>query len=240
MTDLTEWAAGGLANSTRRPFPGDPERYVPVVPPGHQPQALAGIAAATGAMAAWRWSQARREPVVVDVSVQEVVASTLHGIVPNFVWNGDVLGHPTTPSTSMGFLLPAADGDVYIRTVEPHQWVKLMAWVGDPDWAAIGVEPRERLANHDVIRGLLGEWSAPQPRAELFAEGQRRKVPIALPRSLSDVVTWQHLRARGAWSPVELDGQMVDAPALPMLEPPAFAPNRSVGIDDLARAWRAA
>src|SRR5206468_2846789 len=115
-----------------------------------------------GALAGWRWAIARREPVVVEVSVQEVMASMLHSIVPNFVWNGAVIGHPATPVTAMGWLLPAADGDVYIRTVEAHQWEKLTAWMGDPEWAALGATPELRMVNGVALRTLIGEWTAPQ------------------------------------------------------------------------------
>ena len=238
MTDLTEWASGGLAYGTRRPYPDDRERYVPVVPPGQQPQALAGLAAASGALAGWRWAEARREPIVVEVSVQEVMASMLHSIVPNFVWNGSVIGHPDTPTTAMGWLLPAADGDVYIRTVEAHQWEKLMTWMGDPDWAPLGATPELRMVNGIALRALLGDWTAPQARMDLLAEGQRRKVPIALPRSLDDVLAWQHLRARGAWVTVATDGGS-EAPAVPVLEPPTWPVTRTAAAAELVAAWSA-
>ena len=185
MTDLTEWASGGLATVTRRLHPDDPERYVPVVPPGFQPQALAGLAAASGAFAGLRWARDRREPVIVDVSVQEVIAATLHSIFPPFVWNNQVLGHPGTPTNALGWLLPALDGDVYIRTVEAHQWDKLVDWLGQPEWAdALGADPSDRLANLVAIRALIGEWTSTQRRMDLLdrrptAQGPHRPPPLA-------------------------------------------------------------
>ncbi|MET0626977.1 MAG: CoA transferase, partial [Acidimicrobiia bacterium] len=239
MTDLTEWAAGGLANVTRRPHVDDPERYVPVVPPGCQPQALAGLAAASGAFAGRRSALAERAPVVVDVSVQEVVAATLHAIFPNFVWNGNVLGHPSTPTTSMGFHLPASDGDVYVRTVEQHQWDSLVAWAGSPDWSSLGDTPEERYANRREIVALLSEWSVSHARVELLEEGQRRKVPIALPRSVDDVLAWQHLRARGAWVEVEHRGTTGTVPALPVFEPATWSPTRRGTAAETLTRWGA-
>jgi crotonobetainyl-CoA:carnitine CoA-transferase CaiB-like acyl-CoA transferase len=237
MTDLTEWASGGLAAVTRRPYADDPDCFVPVVPPGFQPQALAGLAAATGTLAACRWANNGRGPVLVDVSVQEVTAATLHGILPNFVWNGQVLGHPNTPGNSMGLLLPAADGDVYIRTVEAHQWAKLMEWVGQPEWSSLGDDPSDRLANLTALRALLGEWSAEYRSVDLLEEGQRRRVPIAVPRSLGQVLAWQHLRARGAWCPLEYEGVRAEAPRIPMLEPPAWSPTRTGIAAEVADRW---
>jgi crotonobetainyl-CoA:carnitine CoA-transferase CaiB-like acyl-CoA transferase len=237
MTDLTEWAAGGLAPVTRRPLADDSDRFVPVVPPGFQPQALAGLAAATATFAALRWSRRTGEPVVVDVSVQEVVAATLHSVFPPFVWNNNVLGHPAAPGNSYGMLLPASDGDVYIRTVEVHQWDKLMAWLGEPDWRSLGDDPDSRLANLPAICALVGQWTCTRGREELLVEGQRRKVPIALPRSLGDVLRWQHLRARGTWTSVDLDGTSVEVARIPLLEPAGWAPNREETARQVAERW---
>ncbi len=237
MTDLTEWAAGGLATVTRRPYPDDPERYVPVVPPGFQPQALAGLAAAAGVFAADRWARARRQPVVVDVSVQEVVAATLHSIVPNFVWNGHLLGHPSSPSNAVGLLVPALDGDVYIRIVEAHQWDKLMDWLGHPEWRPLGDDPYQRLANLTAIQALVGDWTSTQNSLRLVEEGQRRKVPIAVPRTLLEVLQWQQLRARGAWCSVDTAGGRAEAPRLPMLEPARWTATRPSQAAAIAQRW---
>ena len=192
MTDLTEWASSGLANVTRRPRPPESAGYVPVLPPGFQPQALAGLAGATaGLVGGATGPSSAGTPIVADVSVQEVVAAMLHGIFPNFVWNGVVTGHPSTSSTSLGMLLPAADGDVYIRTLDPRQWDALVAWVDDEALPALGGDPDSRLANNNTLRLLLSEWAAERLRHDVLVEGQRRHIPVALPRSLDDVLAWQ-------------------------------------------------
>jgi formyl-CoA transferase len=237
MTDLTEWAAGGLAPVTRRPHTADADAYVPVLPPGCQPQALAGLAAATAALVGRRSAREHDEPVVADVSVQEVMAAMLHGIYTHFVWLGVVTGHRATPASARGMLLPAADGDIYIRTVDPRQWDALVEWVGDETLDVLGREPNSRLANHDALELLLGQWTAGQPRNELLEEGQRRRVPIALPRSIDDVLAWQHLRARGAWRDAELTGRSTEVPTIPLLEPPSWLPTEETTIDLVAKRW---
>jgi crotonobetainyl-CoA:carnitine CoA-transferase CaiB-like acyl-CoA transferase len=236
MTELTEWASGGLATVTRRLHPDDPDRYVPALPPGCQPQALAGLAAVTGGLAARRWAARRHEAVIVDVSVQEVMAAALHGIFPNFVWSGHVLGHPSTPTNALGFLVPAVDGDVYLRTVEAHQWDRLVAWVADPDLDLLGRDPEARLANLPAIRAVIGEWSSTQTRTDLLIEGQRRKVPTALPRSLVDVLAWQQMEARGVWRTLD-DAPAARVPRLPVIEPSAWSPSRACTTDELAARW---
>jgi crotonobetainyl-CoA:carnitine CoA-transferase CaiB-like acyl-CoA transferase len=237
MTDLTDWAASGLATVTRRPLGADLADYTPVVPPGFQPQALAGLAAATGAFAGLRSARNSGQAVVVDVSVQEVMVATLHSIFPPFVWNNHVLGHPSTPGNAFGLLLPAADGDVYIRTVETHQWDRLINWLGDPDWRHLGEDPYDRLANLGVIASLAGEWTSGQRRDDLLVDGQRRKVPIALPRSLEDVLRWQHLRARGAWRAIDFDGRNAEVARIPLLEPDSWNPTVEGTVSELAERW---
>jgi crotonobetainyl-CoA:carnitine CoA-transferase CaiB-like acyl-CoA transferase len=237
MTDLTEWASTGLANVTRRPHRDDLDLYVPVLPPGFQPQALSGLAAGTAAVVGRRWARTSGEPVVADVSVQEVVAAMLHGIFPNFVWNGVVTGHPSTQATALGMLLPASDGDVYVRTLDPRQWDALVTWVDSEAIRDLGSDPDSRLANNDAISMLVGEWTAPQRRNDLLEEGQRRHVPIALPRSLDDVLSWQHLRARDVWRAIDVGGSDAIAPRLPLVEPPTWKVSSPIGPAALARRW---
>jgi crotonobetainyl-CoA:carnitine CoA-transferase CaiB-like acyl-CoA transferase len=237
MTDLTEWAAGGLAPVTRRPHPGDAERYTPVLPPGCQPQALAGIAAATAAIVGRRAARSHGRPVVADVSVQEVVAAMLHGISPHFAWLGIIIGHASTPASARGLILPAVDGDVYLRVLDPRQWDALVTWVGDDTLQVLGAEPNSRLANHDALELVLSAWSVTQKRQDLFEEGQRRRIPIALPRSIEDVLAWQHLRARGTWREIELGDDVVEVPRLPLLEPSTWRPTAQVAAADLLTVW---
>jgi crotonobetainyl-CoA:carnitine CoA-transferase CaiB-like acyl-CoA transferase len=237
MSDITEWAASGLAQVTRRPH-RDIERYVPVLPPGRQPQALAGLAAATAALAGRRWARLRREPVLADVSVQEVAAAMLHGVFPSYVWSGIVVGNPSTPALSLGMLLPAIDGDVYIRTLDPRQWDALMVWVDDESISAIGSDADSRLANNDALVMMVGEWTSKQYRLALLQEGQRRHIPIALPRSLDDVLAWQHLRARGVWRSIDFEGTPVEAPHLPLLEPTGWRPSAVTELAPILKQWQ--
>ncbi len=239
MTDITEWAAGGLATVTRRPYyyEDDDERCTPVLPPGHQSEALAGLAAASGTFAGRRLARRTGAPVVVDVSVQEVTAATLHSTVPNFVFGQHLLGHPGVPTTALGMTLPAADGDIYLRVVEAHQWQRLVDWLGDPEWFFLGEHPADRVTNRLALQALFGERTAPQLAADLVAEGQRRKVPVTIPRSLAEVLEWQQLQARGVWVDVDGPDGPARAPRLPMVEPAAWRPTVAATAAEVADRW---
>jgi hypothetical protein len=69
-------------------------------------------------------------------------------------------------------------------------------------------------------------------------EGQSRRIPIALPRSLDDVLAWQQLRARGAWRTMMIDSTAVDAPRLPLLEPGDWRETTQVSGADVVTKWR--
>lgn len=230
MDQINEWAAGGLAYVTRRAVPDDDvDGYSPVLPPDRQPEMLGGLAAAIGALFGMLQSKAANEPMLLDVSRQEVQAAMLHGVVPVFVWNHTVNGNPNARLSNIGMLIPASDGEVYLRTVEPHHWAGLVSWMGNPEWAQ---EPwasdgLQRMAHWELVRSLISEWSAQHPMRWLVEEGQRAGVPIAYTRSASEVLETEQLRSRDAWVEVEVNGSTARGPRVPLVETAPLAPARS-------------
>lgn len=218
-TDITDWAAGGLAYVSRRDVPPDDEAgYSPVLPPGRQPEILAGIAAATAALFGRLHAESTGGSVVADVSRQEVQAAMLHGIVPPFVWNSTVMGAPES-RVSIGILVPAADGLFYLRPVEAHHWTALYKWMGNPDWTTEewASDGMSRQAQMPLIKELVGLWTAQFTRAQLLSEGQAYGVPVAVPRGLDDVLQSEHLTEREFWQSIDVDGKPTLAPTIPML-----------------------
>jgi crotonobetainyl-CoA:carnitine CoA-transferase CaiB-like acyl-CoA transferase len=156
--------------------------------------------------------------VLVDVSRQEALASTSHHQVPIVLNDHKVPGAPDARLTAMGWILHARDGDVYLRTVERHQWESLREWMDYPAWSeAIGDLPFY-MVDPPAAAMLVGEWAGEHDRAYLLAEGQRRKVPIALPREPAEVLAWDQPRSRGIWEPIDLDGRPAEAPRIPILQ----------------------
>jgi crotonobetainyl-CoA:carnitine CoA-transferase CaiB-like acyl-CoA transferase len=240
MESVNEWAAGGLAYVTRRSVPDDDNvQYSPVLPPDRQTELLGGIAAATGALAGLRLAAATGEAVLVDVSRQEVQAAMLHGIVPPFVWNGTIMGTPHSRLSNIGMLLPAADGQIYLRTVEPHQWDALVGWMGSPAWAeeAWVKDPNQRRANWDAVRALVADWTAQQPRDWLYRDGQAHRVPVALPRSLPEVLASEQLSSREFWCEVPVGDRIVTAPSIPMLSTDGVRPSIARSPEELLAEW---
>ena len=226
-SDITEWAAGGIAYVSRRDVPeSDETGYSPVLPPGRQPEVLAGIAGATAALFGRLHAESTGEAVIADVSRQEVQAAMLHGVVPPFVWNSIVLGSPES-RVATGMLVPASDGLFYLRPVEPHHWTALYKWIGHPEWTteAWASDAGARQQQMPLIRELVGIWTSQFPRLQLLVDGQAHGVPVALPRDIDEVLASEHLSEREFWQRVVVDGRSGLAPAIPMLDPGEWGPN---------------
>ena len=221
MDDITEWAAGGLAYVTRRVVPDDDDAgYTPLNSPGRQPEILGGLAGTIGALFGLRVAQQSHRGIVIDVSRQEVQAAMLHGVIPPYVWNNQVVGAPEARLSNIGMLLPAADGEIYIRTVEPHQWDSLVSWMGEPEWAKESwvADAEQRRANWDAVRALVGQWTAMHEREWLYREGQRHRVPVAMPRDVADVLEADQFDTRRFWRDIDVTGVEGKAPAVPLLD----------------------
>lgn len=215
MTDLTEWAATGLAYATRREVPMDnDEDYTPVLAGSRQPEVFGGLTAALGALAALSGVRG----VLVDVSRQQAFASTAQYQFPILLNDRFLAGHPRMRA-QLGWTVPTSDGEVYLRTVEERQWTRLAEWMGDPEWASSEVDgqPLYR-ADPELACMLVGAWSADFTCADLVAEGQRRGVPVAMMRDLAEVLEWPHLEARGLWVELADGASEGRGPRVPLVE----------------------
>jgi crotonobetainyl-CoA:carnitine CoA-transferase CaiB-like acyl-CoA transferase len=177
--------------------------------------------------------------VQADVSRQEVQVAMAHQAFPNLVWNNVVQGGPAAPLTRIGHLVPTADGFVYVRAVDDHQWLALADWMGVPaDVAAQRVGGM--LLHHrdpDAVQDLLTHFCADRAARDLYEEGQRRRIPIVVPNRLPEVLASSQFAARGLWVDGELDGAGFQAPAVPLLEPDERAETRTVTLPELEKAW---
>lgn len=240
MDDVNVWGAGGLGYVTRRPLGSEIALDTPVLAPERQTEVLAGISAATAGLVGRRWSRRTGRAVLADVSRQEVQVSISQGIVSHFVWSGLVMGSPTHPyrRLSIGVLLPTANGQVYLRTIEPHHHAGLVELMGSPEWAEEFADTTTRRERMSEFNARVAEFTAQHPREWLYEEGQRLRVPFALPRSIDEVIAWEHLRDRNSWRELTVNGQRLIGPAVPLLEPNDWTPSQLSSLDEVERDWR--
>jgi CoA:oxalate CoA-transferase len=122
---------------------------------------------------------------------------------------------------------PAKDGYVAIIGVSEQHWVSLATLMGRPDlidapgWAT----RHDRVERIDEVDEVVGAYTSQYPRAELLALLRGARVPCAPVRTIDEVVTDEHLHARGML-------QEIDHPELGRLTVP-HSPLRYEGVERL-------
>ena len=103
-------------------------------------------------------------------------------------------------------IFPCADGYVRVAVLTGGQWLKMRAWLGEPEGFR---DPRYqelivRYENQDAIYALYTELFRGKSKAEIADEAQRRGVPIVAVLSPQEVLEQAHFEARGAFATGEV------------------------------------
>ena len=212
-TDLTLFAASGIARLLTGQV--DDLTESPIRPVGEQSAFIGGIAAACAGMQA----ALARDPAVVDVSIQEALATLamtelaragLHGRS----WSRKRVADGNGATVC---ILPARDGYAAISPREDRQWAAWLGAMGSPDW---GSDPRfarkaDRVANWDALHALMSEWSRQQTKQEIADLAQAARVPCFPLRELEEQFESAQLAHRGFWRTMEIDSKPVRTPGPP-------------------------
>jgi len=197
-TDLTLWAAGGIAYLNGG-GPGTDD-MPPLKAFGQQAGFQGGAHAAVATMGAL-FGRARLAGAgqLVEVSIQECLASILELTYAYWPYMGLVasrLGHK--PIQPLDFF-ECRDGWIYLCCIEEHQWRQFVELMGSPEWAEMDLF-RDRLsrgANWDALKIFLQEWVREQSVRDLYEAAQARRVPFAPVSTMGDLLRSEHLAARG-------------------------------------------
>lgn len=172
---------------------------------GHQCALMAGIAAATAALAVHR--DARRSGVGehIDFSEQEYVASVLEAGIPIYSYRDAVLLRHHQRGLIPWRIFDAKDGPIFLVCVEQDQWERLVEFMGRPEWAELEIfaDPPGRAENQDVIhqfmQEFIGEWNV----FDLYHAAQKHRICFSPVMSLEQLGANEHLRARGFFVTVD-------------------------------------
>ncbi|MGH0031896.1 MAG: CaiB/BaiF CoA transferase family protein [Myxococcota bacterium] len=204
--ELTVANAGGWTSLC----PAATER--PDLPPlavfGHQCAYMTGVAGATAALAAWRAARASGVGEHIDLSEQAYTASVLENAIPQYGYQGLVATRYGTRQIIPWGIFQCADGPLFLVCVEQDQWERLVALMGDPEWASLEVFATnlDRARNHDVVHGFVQEWLADKPVLETYHELQRHRICASPVMSLAQMAASEHLVAREFFVDVEHSG----------------------------------
>ena len=250
MTDLLALAAGGLlsVNGTDADAAkGTPLRYRGEFASIHA--ACDAVLAVLGALHA-RLADGRGQRI--DVS-----APGGHRLDP-----GDGGGRPgCTPAGcrsatgraawSRGASSSAPTAFVLLQVTEDAQWFNLRRVIGEPAWAQPDVFDTTAMRSElqDVVHGLLAPELTRFTVDEFLDACQREGVAAARVQTAIDLLAWEHLRARGYFTPIELGGAAgvcVEAPTPPWRYAGTPRPTRRVSpalgahTAEVLAEWRAA
>jgi crotonobetainyl-CoA:carnitine CoA-transferase CaiB-like acyl-CoA transferase len=197
-TALTAAAAGG-----QMAMCGDPG-MPPLKTAGYQAQNQAGLHAFSAILAAL--FAARRTGVGdwIDISMQEVQASTLEGAGPLALFAG-VDGGRTAgnrPFAQWG-IHECKDGYIGVAAM-PRQSFAIYDAIGHPElkddpMMASGWSPEA----NEILGVLIPEFTAQYTAEELFANAAKFRAPFAMIPNARQLLEWPGLTATSFWSEVE-------------------------------------
>lgn len=200
--DLTVQAYGGAMSVTGFPD-GPPVKAGPQIV-----DFLGGVHLYAGLMTALFEREHTGVGRHVEVAMQEV---TLMSMASNW---GTLIGTGSAGRTGNRHsglavapynVYPTSDGAIALMCTAEEHWTNLANAMGRPELIDDPryVDNTSRAAHLDEVDELVGIWTAPQAKADVFAACQRHRVPAAPVRTLVEVLHDDHLRQREAIRDIE-------------------------------------
>ena len=244
-TDLTLFFASGIARLLTGQV--DDLAEAPIRPVGKQSAFIGGIAAACAGIHA---AQAGSAGAVIDVSIQEALATMAMGELTGAGLAGKSRARRrlTDGNGATVCILPARNGYAAISPREDRQWSSWLAAMGSPDWgnnARFKTKP-DRVANWDALHALMSAWSCRYDKQWIADIAQTAHVPSFPLREPADQLGSPQLEHRGFWRHATVDGHTVRTPASPFgltiapgdrIVPAASGPMPLSGVRVLDFSW---
>ena len=210
-TDLTLFCASGIARMLTGQV--DDIAEPPTRAVGQQSAFIGGLA---GAAAGMHGLLAGKSGTVIDVSIQEALATIAirelsRASLNEKPWTRKRL---TDGNGATVTILPASDGYVAISPREEHQWKAWVAAMGSPAWAAedrFKTKP-DRVENWDELHSLMSDWSRPQDKQSIADIAQAAHVPSFPLMELAEHLDAEQLDHRNFFRSFSLDGKSLKAP----------------------------
>ena len=197
--DLVDAALGGALYVTGEST--DP----PVSLAGSQAYLSASVVAAASTLVALRARQHNGRGQLVDISIEEVVASVSHICGVGKWLDDDII--PVRNGSSLFASVPSGayrckDGLIYLMVNRPAHWRALARWIHETTGIDEVRDPlfdgpsSRRIPYRDLLDVYIGELMKTLTVAEAFHEGQRRHIAMTPVNRAGDVAGDEHLAAR--------------------------------------------
>ncbi len=202
-TDLTLWAAGGLAYLNGG-GPGT-AHLPPLAAFGHQASFQGGVHAAVASLGALLGKRRLgTDGQLVEVSMQECLTSILELTYVAWPYMGVVASRLRNKPIQPLDFFECRDGWIFVCCIEEHQWQQFVALMGAPDWACVpAFADRVARAEHwDELKAALAAWTRDRSVRELYEAAQARRVPFAPVSTMGDLLSSAHLAERGFFAEI--------------------------------------
>lgn len=211
-TELILANAGGWANMCPATHT-DPD-LPPLKVSGDQCALMSAVAGTAVALAFMRDRSTHQVGEYIDFSMQEYVASVLETGIPAYSYKKEVAARYHQRSLIPWRIFQAKDMPVFIVCVEQDQWQRLVAFMGNPEWADIELfaDQPGRAENQDMVHALVQEFVAEWSAMDLYHAAQKHRICVAPVLDLAQMADNEHLRERGFFT--TLDGIEYFAPAV--------------------------
>ncbi|MEE9285471.1 MAG: CoA transferase [Dehalococcoidia bacterium] len=174
----------------------------PLSLPGRPAAISGGLAAAAGtqmALLARRFDGRGRH---VDVAEVESMLAMMATPINRYAMEGRVEKREERSTGLAPFaFFPVKDGYVSIFLVQEAHWRRLVAMMGDPDWAdnELFADRRARAQYLEDVTALMHPWLSQQRKEELYAQAQALDIPIGPAHTMDDVLADDHFAHRGVF-----------------------------------------
>ncbi|MBV8771759.1 MAG: CoA transferase [Deltaproteobacteria bacterium] len=215
--DINVVHAGGVASVA--PLCSSSPELPPLKLFGQQSEFQAGVHAAFATLAAIFHRVKNGGGQAVEVSAQECLAAMLELSFVAFTYGGVQTSRLGRRLLGPWGMFDCRDGRILMCCVEEHQWLRLIALMGHPEWVheELFKDRFARGRNWDALSLLIGDWTKDWTVKDLFHTAQQHRIPVAPVNRIIDVYADDHLREREFLAPLPLpDGRRsVPVPAFP-------------------------
>ncbi|TMC47533.1 MAG: CoA transferase [Chloroflexi bacterium] len=200
-SELALCCAGGLAYITGRH--DDPPTKAAL----NQCQYLGGAHAAAGALAALWCAETSGRGQLVEVSIQEVVASILQGKFSYYTYMGCIARRQPRHSGSLQYsLMPCADGWIAPMFVPGANvdWELFAGFLGLPGLLDERFATRVGRVEHaEELERIISARLRQRTKYEWFHDAQEWRLTFGVVQTPEELLACPHLAARGFWRSVE-------------------------------------
>lgn len=169
---------------------------------------LAGLSAATAALAAVEEHATSGRGQRVDCSIQETLLSVPERLLALYSYTGD-LGKRAEPHSTAYLMGSFRCKDGYVGLHggggDDRWWPRVYPMIGRPELAQDPrfAAPENRARHLDDFYAIWYPWLLDHTRKEVFAAARRARFPLAPVNTTQDLMEDEHLLARGLFTSVE-------------------------------------